>query len=306
MEESDPLARSQAQQDWDRARQAATLEQIAGLFSSRSIDLLSFEGVQKSLRLNQKNYIGVQEIEIDRILGSVGRYNDFTRTFLPRNKSLRHRWQNVDAIGITRGMNPIDVYQVGEAYFVLDGNHRVSVARVAGNATISAHVWEFPTATGLSAQADWDEVFVRAEYTAFLERTRLDQQRPEQNIVFTTPGRYRELECQIEMFRRALEQIDEEPVTYEDAATAWYDMIYTPACQVIQQRGILEQFPGRTEADLFAWVWRYNQELREQGIADLGQAADQITQKSGGPLKRLWRKIAGAHAQGTNAQAGEQ
>jgi hypothetical protein len=109
--------------------------------------------------------------------------------------------------------------------------------------------------------------------------------------VFTAPGRYRELEDQIELFRQALEQIDEEPVSYEDAAAAWYDMIYTPACQVIQQRGILERFPGRTEADLFAWVWRYSQELREQGIANLGHAAEQVGEKSGGPLKRLWKKI---------------
>jgi hypothetical protein len=176
---------------------------------------------------------------------------------------------------------------------------------MAGNPTISAHVWEFPTATGLSAQADWDEVFVKAEYTSFLERTRLDQQRPEQEIVFTTPGRYRELEYQIELFRQALERIDEEPVTYEDAAAAWYDMIYTPACQIIQQRGVLERFPGRTEADLFAWVWRYNQELKEQGIADLGQAADQVTKQSGGPLKQLWRKLTGARGQKTDTQAGE-
>ena len=305
MQEANPLVRSQAQRDWDRARQAAALEHIVGIFSSKPIDLLSFEDVQKSLRLSQKNYKGIQEIDIDRILGSVGRYNDFTRTFLPRRSSLRHRWQNVDAIGLARGLNPIEVYQVGEAYFVVDGNHRVSVARMAGSPTIPAHVWEFPTTAGLSAQADLDEVFIKAEYASFLERTRLDQQRPEQEIVFTAPGRYPELECQIELFRQALEQIDRESVTYEDAAAAWYDMIYTPACQVIQQRGVLERFPGRTEADLFAWVWRYNEELKEQGIADLRQAADQVGEQSGGPLRRLWQKITGKRRQGAEAQAGD-
>jgi hypothetical protein len=306
MEEVNPLVRSQAQRDWDRARQAATLEHIVGVFSSKPIDLLSFEDVQKSLRLNQKNYKGIQDIEIDRILGSVGRYNDFTRTFLPRKSSLRDRWQNVDAIGLARGLNPIEVYQVGEAYFVVDGNHRVSVARLAGSPTISAHVWEYPTATGLSAQADLDEVFIKAEYANFLERTKLDQQRPEQEIVFTAPGRYRELEYQIELFRQALEKIDGEPVTYEDAAAAWYDMIYTPACQVIEQRGILERFPGRTKADLFAWVWRYNQELKEQGIADLRQAADELGEQSGGPLRRLWQKVTGKRRPGTETQAGDE
>jgi hypothetical protein len=126
---------------------------------------------------------------------------------------------------------------------------------------MEAYVWEFPSPAGLSAEADLDEVLIKAEYSDFLERTRLNELRPEANIVFTTPGRYPEIAVQIDLYQEALSTIDEEDVSYEYAVTAWYDMIYTPAVMIIREQGVLKRFPARTEADLFIWAWRYNQEL---------------------------------------------
>ncbi len=292
MDEENLFAKIRAQRDWERARQAAILEEILGAFSPGSVDLLSFEDVKRRLRLGQKNYKGLQDIEISRIRGSVGRYRDFTRTFLPRREDLRERWQRVDAVAVSRGYLPIEVYQVGEAYFVLDGNHRVSVARQNGASTIQAHVWEFPTPAGLSAQADLDELLIKAEYADFLEHTRLDETQPDLDIQFTAPGHYRELEYQIALYRQVLEKIDGEPISYPEAAAAWYEMIYTPAVQIIQQRGILKRFPGRTEADLFIWVWQHHKELKARGIASLSQAADEVARASS-PLRRLWERFAG-------------
>ncbi len=283
----------QAGKDWDRARQSALVEDILGVFTRRSADLLSFEDVQLRLRLMQKNYRGIQDIELDRIRGSVGRYQDFTREFLPRNDSMRQRWQRVDTIAIIQGMDPIEVYQVGEMYFVLDGNHRVSVARQSGMKTIQAHVWEYATPVGLSPDADLDEVLIKAEYTDFLGKTKLNELRPEQEIVFTTPGRYRELECQIAMYQQVLEQIDQEPIDYPDAVTAWYDMLYTPSVQIIEERGVLEHCPNRTEADLFIWVWEHHEELRERGIKSLAQAADEVKASKRPFLAQVWEKITG-------------
>ena len=292
MDEENLFAKIRAQRDWERARQAAILEEILGAFSPGSVDLLSFEDVKRRLRLGQKNYKGLQDIEISRIRGSVGRYRDFTRTFLPRREDLRERWQRVDAVAVSRGYLPIEVYQVGEAYFVLDGNHRVSVARQNGASTIQAHVWEFPTPAGLSAQADLDELLIKAEYADFLEHTRLDETQPDLDIQFTAPGHYRELEYQIALYRQVLEKIDGEPISYPEAAAAWYEMIYTPAVQIIQQRGILKRFPGRTEADLFIWVWQHHKELKARGIASLSQAADEVARASS-PLRRLWERFTG-------------
>ncbi len=287
-------ARLEAQASWDRARQAAFFEELLARLPERSTDLLSFEEVREYLRLTHKTYRGLQEIPLARIRGSVGRYRDFTRTFLPRNRQLRQRWQRVNAAASTVGVPPIEVYQVGEAYFVLDGNHRVSVARQNGAQTIEAHVWEFATVAGLSARADLDEVLIRAEYQQFLEVTRLDQLRPNAAIIFTTPGRYRDLLGQIELYRQVLEKIDQVDVSFEEAVTAWYDMIYTPAVQIIRQQGVLERFPSRTEADLFIWTWRYSEELRRrQGAVHLAQVARHLARTPRwGILGRLGQMVA--------------
>lgn len=288
------VTRTRAGQDWERARQAATIEGVLSIFTSRSSGLLSFEDVRKRLRLKHKTYRGLQDIEIAHIRGSVGRYQDFTGTFLPRREDLRQRWLRVSAVTYSKGAPPIEVYQVGEAYFVLDGNHRVSVARQRGSPTIQAHVCEFPTPAGLSGDANLDEVLIKAEHLEFLDNTRLDELRPDHHIAFTAPGRYRELEYQIMLYQQVLEQIDEEPVSYEDAVTAWYDMIYTPSIQIIQEQGVLERFAGRTEADLFIWVWRHNEELRARGIASLAQAADEVAQPLPSRLaSRVWQALTG-------------
>jgi hypothetical protein len=289
------VSQAESQKDWEAAHSAAIIQDVLAVFGRGTPDLLPFEEVRKRLRLHQKYYKGLQDIELRRIRGSVGRYRDFTGTFLPRMGDLRERWQRVGALAHTRGLPPIEVYQVGEAYFVLDGNHRVSIARQLGSDTIQAHVWEYPTPIGLSADADLDELIITAERMEFLERTQLDKTRPGHNIIFTAPGRYPEIAYQIGLYQGVLEQIDGEPFTYEQAAEAWYDMLYTPAVQIIQQRGILERFPGRTEADLFVWVWRHNQQLRARRRgAHLSTVADDLArpgwQKA---LSRLWEVLTG-------------
>ncbi|UCC86075.1 MAG: hypothetical protein JSV81_14600, partial [Anaerolineales bacterium] len=195
------------------------------------------------------------------IRGSVGRYRDFTSAFLPRRDHLRQRWERVNAVVSTQEMPPIEVYQVGDAYFVVDGNHRVSNARQEGMKTIAAYVWEFVTPVGLSAEADLDEVIIKSEYAEFLNKTHLDKLRPGQEIIFTCPGCYPELECLITMFREALEETQGQEISYEDALLSWYDMIYRPAVHEIKKSGILGRFPRRTEADLFVWMWQHQNRL---------------------------------------------
>jgi hypothetical protein len=273
MEENNALLMSEARRNWAQARQEAVIQEVMSVFSRRPTGLLSFDEVKNRLRLMQKNYRGIQDIELDRIRGSVGRYRDFTSTFLPRYDQMRERWERVSRVALSQGVPPIEVYQVGEAYFVLDGNHRVSIARQANIKTIQAHVWEFVTPFGLSADADLDELIIKAERADFLECTHLDRLYPDQNIVFTTPGHYRELECQIEGYRQALEQIDEMPFSYEEAVKAWYDMIYTPAVQIIRERGVLGRDPNRNEDHLIIWVLKNTQDQRAYGYSSVAKAS---------------------------------
>src|ERR671933_432925 len=80
---------------------------------------------------------------------------------------------------------PIEVYQVGEVYFVRDGHTRVSVARHLGLKTIRARVTEVTTRAPVGSEINPEELLRAAEYTRFLEHTQLDVSRPEARLEFS-------------------------------------------------------------------------------------------------------------------------
>ncbi len=277
-----PGTRSAALAEFDRARRRAFMEEILSILGRRSPDLLPFEEVRNRLRLRNRAYRGLQDVPLSKIVGSLGRYEDFTRTFLPRRSTDRERWAKVDQL--TRwggGLPPVELYKVGDAYFVKDGNHRVSVARAAGAPTIEAHVWEYQTKVPLTPDVDVDDLIIKQEYLDFLERTHLDELRPDQNIEFTNPGSYRELEEHIDTHRYFLGLERGGEVPYQEAVTSWYDNVYRPAVEAIRRHRVLEAFPGRTEADLYLWVMRHLYFLRERygPLADAEMAAKDLAEQ---------------------------
>ena len=248
--------------DFDRARRRAFIQQVLGLVTGRPPDLLPFGEVRQRLRLENPHYKGLQEVPLDRIVGSVGRYQDFTRTFLPRRGNLRDRWATVqDRVAQGGGLPPVDLFQVGDAYFVRDGHHRVSVARARRARTIQAFVWEYETKVPLEPDTDVDALLLKQEYLEFLERTHLDELRPDQHIALTAPGAYRELLEHIDAHQRFLESARGRTIPYKSAVASWYDTVYLPVVEAIRQHDVLRHFPRRTEADLYIWVSRYQREL---------------------------------------------
>jgi hypothetical protein len=288
MEERSLLDHYESQEKWARARRGVLVQKVVCTFKNCSVDLIPFEEVRTRLHLTQKYCRGLEDIELARIRGSVGRYKDFTSAFLPRRDHLRQRWERVNTIVSTQDMPPIEVYQVGDAYFVVDGNHRVSNARQEGMRTIAAYVCEFMTPVGLSAEADLDEVMTKSEYAEFLNKTHLDKLRPGQEIVFTSPGHYRELECLITMFQEALEETQGEVISYDDALLLWFDMVYSPAVHEIKKSGALQRFPGRTEADLFIWMWQHQQRLVKQYPSS---PVHRVVEAVSALVKWLWLKV---------------
>ena len=141
-------------EDFHSARQHALIQEILARLTGKSTRLLSYEEVAKKLRLRARSERGIQHIPIHAIVGSVGRYTDFTRTFLPRRGGDRERSARVKAAFMEEGagLPPIEVYKVGEAYFVIDGNHRVSIARQEGLTAIEARVIELRFFGGLSVE----------------------------------------------------------------------------------------------------------------------------------------------------------
>jgi hypothetical protein len=198
-----------------------------------------------------------QMIPLDKIVGSVGRYKDFNRAFLPRNLSMIERWARIERhMDGLEGLPPIDVFKVGDVYFVSDGNHRVSVARANGFDTIEANVTEYAIDPGLEPGDTLDQAIIKAGRAYFFGQTRLDEHVPNPDIFFTKPGGYRRLLEHIEVHCRLMAESDPEiSIGFEAAALDWYRNVYQPIIAAIRERELLGKFPGRTAADLYIWVW---------------------------------------------------
>jgi hypothetical protein len=255
-------ARINAHSEFDRARRQAERDRLTAWLQGRDARLLPFDVIRRNLRQQSPLYRGIQQVPLDLIVGSVGRYVEMTREFLPLNDSLKDRWVKVATLAQSEGWPPIELYKAGNVYFVRDGNHRVSAARQLKFPSIEAHVWEYPDEIEIGPKDSLDDVLNRFRERVFLEKTGLHLSQPTYNIRFTTSGRYPELQAQIEDLRQKLELIDEREVSFEEAANAWYELIYLPAVQIIRESGLLDAFPGRTEADLFAWMSLHRENLR--------------------------------------------
>jgi nucleotide-binding universal stress UspA family protein len=255
---------SSALSDFQRARSQAQLKELLGRLSGEQTQLLSFDEVRQTLRLQGGIERGLRDIPLDAIVGSVGRYTDFTRDFLPRKEINPERWARVmvAANGLV-GLPPIEVYQIGNAYFVIDGNHRVSVARQMNAQYIQAYVTEVQSRVPLNPDVKPDELILLAEYNQFLEQTRLNEFRPQADLSVTLPGQYPRLLEQIEVHRYFMGLEQQREIPYEEAVTHWYDEVYLPVVQIIRNQGILRSFPNRTETDLYIWIAKHRAELEE-------------------------------------------
>ncbi len=255
---------SKALEDFNRARAQASLQEITSRLRGKSADLLSFEEVARKLQVTGETAAGRRSIPLEAIVGSVGRYSDFTRTFLPRRSSDAQRWARVRAVRDLKALPPIDVYQIGDAYFVLDGNHRVSIARQLGATHIDAIVTVVQTRVAFSPQDDPDTLIVKAEHAGFLAATQLDELRPGADVHVSAAGQYAQLEKLIGVHRYFAEEAEQRQIDDGEAVTRWYDEAYLPVIKTIREQGILRYFPNRTETDLYVFITTHQAQLQEQ------------------------------------------
>ncbi|NJL94546.1 MAG: hypothetical protein HC915_12900 [Anaerolineae bacterium] len=173
--------RNAAHDQWTQARRRAVITRLTANLRGREARLIDYDEIAQRLSLRSARYIGCLPILLEKIVGSVGRYQDFTAAFLPVTREMQSRWENVALLFLdpARFPPPIEAYKVGENYFVRDGNHRVSVARQLKLADVEAHVWEYPLPVkGLPPSADIDTLLIAYERQDFLETTHLDTLRP--------------------------------------------------------------------------------------------------------------------------------
>jgi hypothetical protein len=137
----------QADKDFSLARRKAWIRKLVLRLRGKSAGddaPGSFQILQNALRAHNRVRRGTRVVDTDKIVGSVGRSKDFDRRFLPLRASTSERWKRVD-VAFHRGVDlpPVTLYKLDGTYFVLDGNHRVSVARFHGLRTVEAEVTEF-------------------------------------------------------------------------------------------------------------------------------------------------------------------
>lgn len=271
---------SKAREDFQRARRRAALEKMLASVTGHSTSLMAYQQVRDQLKFRGSVDRGIREIPVHAIVGSVGRYQDFTRSFLPTNPSDEARWANVKAFMEDEGAPPIEVYQVGDAYFVLDGNHRVSIARQAGLEYLPAHVTEITTRVPFSHHDRPEQVVCKARYAEFLEQSHLDELRPGCNLYMTLCDQYDLLLSQIEVHRYFLFMERQEELPAHQVIGDWYDNLYLPVVQMIRDQGVLLEYPERTEADLYILITEHRVDLEKQlgWEIDASQAAASYAQ----------------------------
>jgi hypothetical protein len=190
---------------------------------------------------------------------------------MPRSDALKQRWSRIDqAISQAIELPPVDLYKIGDIYFVRDGNHRVSVARQQGQAYIDAFVTELIVDVPLTPDLSMRDLLLKEEYSDFLEWTNLHALRPDERIEFSELGGYLDLVRHINGHRYYLGQQRQRDISRDEAVADWYDNVYMPIVRVIREQGVLRYFPGRTEADLYRWIADHRWYVRERTGADPG------------------------------------
>ena len=287
-----------AERDFNRARNKALLSRIQNIMEVERDNLLSFTEVKDILKPRSEVYRGMQTVPISKIVGSEGRYRDFNRYFLPRSDFLRTRWESIDRAQINDIILPaIRLYEIGGVYFVRDGNHRVSVARYKGMEDIDAEVISLSTEIKINPSMTPDEMaqaVIDYEKRLFYEDTFFGIITGDNTLNFTQPGRYDLVYHHILAHKYFLNQNKEEELLLEEAIVSWYNDVYRPIIEIIEENKIGLNFPGRSSSDLYVWIVQHWDFLKkENGINfALADAARDFSERYGNSKGRFFRLLA--------------
>ncbi len=227
---------------------------INRLFNLRQKQAKSFE----ENRLNEGAFEtierGVKTVDLQRIVGSVGRYHDFDQSFRPRQHLPGERLERIKSLlRQGRRLPPVKLYQIKDEYYVLDGNHRIAASKQLGHKQIEARILEFiPSKNTL-------ENLLYREKIAFHDKAGFSN-----SIELTELGQYHLLERQIQQHRNYLEKLRQVPVSFPEAASDWYHSIYRPLRTIIAKGNLISRFTGRTVDDLYAYI-SHQQWVKGQG-----------------------------------------
>jgi hypothetical protein len=260
---------------FDRARRRRAYARFARVVRGReSRDLLPLDEATRRLRPFARRYVGLRAIPVAQIVGTDSRGSDFDRDFQPRRSGLRDRWQRVERTFPDAAFPPIVAYQLGDAYFLIDGHHRVAIARQLGMESIDAEVTELKARWHLPPDADIVELIHAEQERIFMEESGLGEIHPELRMRFSRPVGYIELLETVQLHGYHQMKAAGRVLPQAEIARDWYTNVFLPTVEAIRTEGLADVCPGATDPDQFLWVWDRRRELMpEHGCRPLGEAA---------------------------------
>jgi hypothetical protein len=240
------LNHMEGREEFDAARRRAfwrAVIRVPGRY--HTLRLPTINRVLKAAGFQASASRGVQDILLDRIVGTAtaSKRVDFDSAFLPRARRQRERWSRLYTF-MSAGVGdvpPINVYGLEDTYYVIDGHHRVSIARVLGRDRIEAKVTVIRTRAPIGSDLSRPALQQVADYAHFLEKTGLDRVRPQARVALTGFGRYDELHEHIVGHKYFVSLEQQRDVPFEVAAASWYDNVFTPVNQLVRRHRIIEQ-----------------------------------------------------------------
>jgi len=241
-----------SQEDFTRARRRRVLSRLSATLRRDADDvevMLPFDEVVAALGRRAEADRGLRSIPLDAIVGTVDRGKEFDRNFRPTSARVRPRFERI-AKAQRRGetMPPIDVYQVGELYFVRDGHHRVAVAREHGRDLIDARVVEVLTEVGLDRSIRVGDLPVKGHERLFYERVPLARAARER-IALSDPWQFGVLAEAVEAWGFRDMQGSGRLLNRAQVAQRWFDEEYVPVVEMLKEAGLIH--PGETETDAY-------------------------------------------------------
>jgi hypothetical protein len=253
----------------------------------RSDRLLELDEVERRLKPFGRRYLGVREIPLDALVGTDSRAGSFTRDFRPLHAFSRDRMRSLQHAFADGAFPPIVAVKLGETYFVIDGHHRVALARRTGAAVIDGDVTELIARVALPAGADMLDVVLRELERIFLEDSGLAGARPGVRISVSRPAHYLELLENIQVHGYHVMRGRGHVVENAEIAADWYDAIYTPTLAAIDGLRLGRRHRDALPGDLFLALHRHRRDaFPSTGCPHLAQTVVSVL-GDGGKRSRL-------------------
>src|SRR5919107_1368292 len=195
------------------------------------------------------------------------------------------RWSKLDqAVLRAEDLPPVSLYKIGDAYFVKDGNHRVSVARQQGIEMIDAEVVELRSRVPVDSALTARDLLHKLEHRHLLERLPFDSVLPEMKVELSDVADYRRLANHVEAHGFRLSQHRGQYVSPGEALRNWHEHSYAPIAAMIREERVLDAFPDRSELDLYLWIVEHRERLALEGRDESvtpSAAKDDIVRRKG-------------------------